>query len=73
MGRRRKANALASLARRFVEGIWENAGWPIKADMRMQLEKLPLDNGLVSLPLNEVGKRLRASLWQELDRVDPPT
>lgn len=63
---------LASLARRFVEGIWEAQGWPIKADMRMQLEKLPLDNGLVSLPLNEVGKRLRASLWQELDRVDPP-
>ncbi len=63
---------LACLARRFVEGTWEARRWPIRADMRQRLESLPLENGLANLPLIEVRKQLRASLWQELDRVDPP-
>jgi hypothetical protein len=67
-----KQTHLASLARRFVEGTWEAQGWPIKAEMRQRLENLPPENGLADLALSEVGKRLRASLWQELDRVDPP-
>lgn len=67
-----KQTPLASLARRFVEGTWEAQGWPIKAEMRQRLDKLPPEDGLSGLAINEVGQRLRASLWHELDRVDPP-
>lgn len=63
---------LASLARRFVEGMWETQGWPIKSEMRQRLDDLPLDDGLADLPVDDVGRRLRAALWHELDRVDPP-
>lgn len=67
-----KQLSLASLARMFVEVTWDAQGWPIKHELRQRLDALPLEDGLTGLSLNDVSKRLRESLWRELDRVDPP-
>lgn len=64
------AAELAGNCRTFVESVWKSEGWPIKSDMRVRLDALPAQSA--AHIVSEAAKALRASLWRELDRVDPP-